>query len=209
VLRHGHSGRRFLLIHGNEETARRVLTEHLETASGIAYFVENRERNVPFFSGELDPNRMYSREGAEKNLRLLNPSWGDAQMENGLLVLDRTRYQLLEAVWPEKGDVLIAVHNNVEYSVRDEIAASNRVALKDETNPHEFCLCTTERDFELLSKGQYNVILQNHAAGADDGSLSRFAAREGFRYVNIETGLGKYEKQRAILDWVDRTLPPA
>ncbi len=207
-IHHGRARRRYLLIHGNEQTARQVLTLHLVQAHGSAVLVRNRTRNVPFQGGELDPNRMFSREGAERNLRSLNPGWSDAEVLSGLVILDRDRHQFLNAVWPAKGDALIAVHNNSGgYSVRDETEVSNRVALKDETNPHEFCLCTDPADFDLLAKGPYNVVLQNRARGADDGSLSRYAARAGFRYVNIEAGLGKLEKQRAMLDWVDGALP--
>jgi hypothetical protein len=209
VIRNGHAGRRYLLIHGNEETAREVLTQHLRTAQGTAYLIENKNRNIPFQGGELDPNRMFSRAGAERNLRTLNPNWPDAQVQNGLLALDRHRHEILDAVRPGKGDVLIAVHNNRDYSVADEATASNRTALNDQGNPHEFCLCTDEDDFELLAKGPYNVVLQNRPAGADDGSLSRYAAGAGFRYANIEAGLGQSEKQRRMLEWLDKTLPRA
>ncbi len=206
-IKNGKSSRRYLLIHGNEGTAREVLTAHLRSANGIAWLVENTTRNVRIQAGELDPNRMFSRDGAERNLRALNPGWHEAQVLNGLLMLDRQRHQVLNAVSPERGDVLIVVHNNTGYSVEDELANSNRVALNDRGSPHEFCLCTNERDFELLSKGQYNVVLQNRPPGLEDGSLSRYAAREGFRYVNIEAELGKMDKQRAMLEWVDTTLP--
>ncbi len=206
-IRNGRDRRRYLLIHGDEQTARQVLTAHMRTAKGTAYLVQNTTRNVPFHTGELDPNRMFSRDGAERNLRLLNPLWGDAQFLNGLLILDRKRHEIFDSVLPDEGDVLIAVHNNTAYSVNDETAASNRVALNDKANPHEFCLCTDARDFDLLAPGSYNVVLQNRPSGPEDGSLSRYAARTGVRYVNIEVGLGKFEKQAAMLEWVDRTLP--
>ena len=91
--------------------------------------------------------------------------------------------------------------------MRDEVGISDRVAMNDEPNPHEFCLCTDERDFNLLSKGVYNVVLQRQAPKADDGSLSRLSVVERFRYVNIEAGLGRVEKQTAMLKWLDATLP--
>ena len=206
-LRHDDANRRYLLIHGNEQTARAVLTAHMRTAKGTAWLVENATRNVSFRGGELDPNRMFSREGAERNLRKLDPDWSEAQILNGLTVLDRSRHQILDAVLPKRGDVLIAVHNNSEYSVNDELANSNRVALNDRENPHEFCLATDAGDFDLLSRGTYNVVLQNRPTGPEDGSLSRYAARNGFRYVNIECAMGNAAKQRAILEWVDGTLP--
>jgi hypothetical protein len=210
VIRKGRSGRRFLLIHGNEQTAREVLTAYMPNTRGTAYLVENTGRNVEFRGGQLDPNRMYSREGAEKNLRLLNPSWREPEIQEALDFLDRRRRDVLNAVRPKDGDVLITVHNNSQgYSVRDEVPISNRIAMNDADSPHEFFLCTDERDFELLSRGPYNVVLQNRTDAADDGSLSRFAAREGFRYVNLEAALGKFDVQRTMLEWLDKTLPHA
>lgn len=209
ILKGHSSGRRFLLIHGNESTARDVLTRYIATTKGEALLVQHTTRNVNFKAGLLDPNRMFSRDGADHNLRLQNPGWNEAQIASGLIVLERKRHEIVDAVRPHHGDVLIAVHNNGPgYSVRDEVSISDRVALNDEPNPHEFCLCTDPRDFELLSRGSYNVVLQNRAPRVDDGSLSRVAAREGFRYVNIEAGLGKTDKQWAMLKWLDATLPP-
>jgi len=202
------SARRFLLIHGNEGTAREVLTAHMRTASGTAWLVVDATRNVSLQGGLLDPNRMFSGEGADRSLRTLNPGWSEVQIINATLYLDRHRNQVINAVLPDRGDVLIAVHNNSEgYSVSDELAISDSVKLNDERSPHEFCLCTDARDFELLALGPYNVVLQNRGPQRDDGSLSRLAARRGFRYVNIEAGLGRLEKQAAMLKWVDSTLP--
>src|SRR5581483_5718031 len=89
VLRLRHSTRRYLLIHGNEETARQVLTEHMRIYPGIAYLVAGHERNVAVRGGVLDPNRMFSRVGAEKNLRFLNSGWSDSQIASTLEWLDR------------------------------------------------------------------------------------------------------------------------
>jgi len=207
VIRNGNSPRRYVLIHGDESTARQVLTHHMATAQGTAYLVENTGRNVAFQAGELDPNRMFSADGAERNMRRLNPDWPEAQILNGLLRLERGRRQVLAALRPGQGGVLIAAHNNRDYSLKDELEACNKTALNDRDNPHEFCLCTDERDFEVLSKGAYNVLLQNRPGGADDGSLSRRAVRDGFRYVNIEAAIGAMEKQRAMLEWLDKVLP--
>jgi hypothetical protein len=207
VINGHHSGRRFLQIHGNETTARDVLIEHMKSASGRAFLIENHDRYVQFKGGRLDPNRMFSREGAERNLRMLNPDWPEAQLISASLMLDRHRHELVNAVRPVKGDVLIAVHNNSSsYSVEDEVAISDRTALNNRANPHEFCLCTDPADFNRLSQGTENVVLQNRAPKVDDGSLSRLAAREGFRYVNIEVGMGRRAEQQRLLQWVDSTL---
>ena len=55
IRRNGRSKRRFLLIHGNEETAREVLVRFMDTQEGIAYIIESHNRNVPIDSGEIDP----------------------------------------------------------------------------------------------------------------------------------------------------------
>ena len=73
IVRNGHSKRRYLLIHGNEETARQVLEQHMQTHEGVAYVIESHTRLVTVESLKMDPNRMFSRVGAEANLKQLNP----------------------------------------------------------------------------------------------------------------------------------------
>jgi hypothetical protein len=180
----------------------------MEQAHGTAHLVVNTARNVDFRGGQLDPNRLFSDTGAYENFRKLNPSWSATQINEALVRLDRKRHELIDAVTPHRGDVLIALHNNSEaYSVNDELPLSDSTALNDSANPHEFCLCTSLSDFALLRQGPYNVVLQDRTPQDDDGSLSRLAARAGFRYVNIEAALGQFDKQQAMLQWAERTLP--
>lgn len=207
-IRNGRSKRRYLLIHGNEETAREVLKGHIATHKGIAHLVTGHERNVPVEGGGiLDPNRMFSRVGAEKNLKLLNKEWTQGQVDPVLARLDRERERLVKLLLPPRGGVLMAVHNNSQgYSVEDEVAISDAVSLKDRANPHEFFLAVQEADYRVIAESPYNVVLQNKAPREDDGSLSRLAARRGVRYVNLEVGLGKKEKQKEMLEWLERSL---
>ncbi|MDX2151787.1 MAG: hypothetical protein SFV54_13695 [Bryobacteraceae bacterium] len=207
VRKNGRSGRRYLLIHGDESTAREVLLEHMRRQEGIAHLVTNTTRTVRFEGGELDPNRLFSRAGAERNLRRLNPGWEAARLERALDRLDRERPALLKAILPPKGGLLVALHNNGRgYSMKDEIPISERTWLPDEQRPREFLLVTDGADFERLARGPYNVLLQSRPGGEEDGSLSRLAAREGVRYVNIEAGLGEAARQRAMLEFLEKTL---
>jgi hypothetical protein len=206
IVRHGHSSRRYLHIHGNENTAREVLLRHMRTHAGIAYLIQSTTRNVEIEGGQLDPNRMFSRVGAEKNLRMLNPQWPPDRLEKALNRLDRGRDKFVRHLFPPPGGLLIALHNNAEYSVKDEVSASDRVALSDPDHPHDFCLCTSPADFEIIAKSPYNVVLQNTAPAEDDGSLSRLAAKRNIRYVNIEASHGNFDKQAAILEWLDTHL---
>jgi hypothetical protein len=206
VIRKGHSRRRYLLIHGNEETAREVLTRHMQTHDGIAYVAENHTRNVPVESGQIDPNRMFSRDGAERSLKALNPDWTPERVQSALRILDQGREKLLEAFLPPRGGLLVALHNNAEYSVKDEVAASDATSIREPAHPRAFFLCTDPADYQILSKSGYNVVLQQKPQGQDDGSLSRVAAARGMRYVNLEVPIGNFSRQEEMLDWLEWVL---
>jgi hypothetical protein len=178
------SRRRYLRIHGNEET------------------------NVPILGGRIDPNRLFSREGADASLRRLNPDWTPIEITKALDWLDNERPHLLAALLPPGGELLFAVHNNSQgYSVEDEIPISQRTSLPRRAEPHEFFLATDPRDYQRLAAGPYNVVLQNDPAGPDDGSLSRLCAKRGVRYVNLEVASGKLAVQREMMEWLENTLP--
>jgi hypothetical protein len=207
IVRHGSDRRHYFWVHGNERTAHDVLLAHMKTFEGRAFLVENTVRNIPITGGKLDPNRMFSRAGAEKNLRTQNESWDQARLNGALDRLDRDRDRFLNTILPPDGKLLVALHNNGPgYSVNDEVPISDAVSLNNADHPHEFMLCTMRGDFNLLSKSGFNVVLQNVAPPDDDGSLSRLAAVRKMRYVNIEAAHGNVDGQRAMLDWVEKVL---
>ena len=208
ITYNGRGKRRYLLIHGNEETARIVLERHIQTHSGVLYETENHTRNIPILDGEIDPNRMFSRVGAAANLKRLNPAWTPDQIESALRILDRGRDKLVRALLPPPGGLLVALHNNSEsYSVNDEIPISDATSIREPGNPHAFFLCTNASDYETLTKSGYNVVLQSKAPPEDDGSLSRLAAVRNIRYVNLEVRLGDVLRQQEMLAWLDWVLP--
>ena len=132
IIRNGRSKHRYLLIHGNEETARTVLTRHMEAHEGIAYVIESHSRNIPVESGQIDPNRMFSRAGAEASLAKLNPDWKPERLKAALALLDRGREKLVRDLLPPPGGVTIALHNNSEgYSVADEQPISDAASLRE------------------------------------------------------------------------------
>jgi len=207
ILRHGHARRRYLFVHGNEETARQVLMEHMRTYKGIAYIIETHTRDVSIEGGSLDPNRMFSRVGAEANLKLLNPGWAPERLESALALLDRGREKLVRDLTPPPGGLTVALHNNSSrYSVASEEPISDAQSIRDPGNLHAFFLCTDPEDFRKLSASPYNVVLQQHAPKVDDGSLSRLAALRGFRYLNLEVALGDAARQKEMLDWMEARL---
>ncbi len=208
IQRHGRSLRRYLWIHGDERTARDVLLAHMKTARGTAHLTTSTRRVFPLLGGEIDPNRMFSREGAEKNLRSLNPKWDTARLAAALDRLDRERERFVRALLPPPGGLLVVLHNNARgYSARDELPISDRVSLADPQHPNNFLLATDPSDYDRLARSPFNVVLQNAAPSEDDGSLSRLAARRRVRYVNIEARLGDTTSQRAMLLWLEANLP--
>ena len=54
----------------------------------------------------------------------------------------------------------------------------------------------------MLKDSPFNVVLQS-SPDPDDGSLSRLAARRGFRYLNVECSVADYEAQQERLRWID------
>ncbi len=208
IHRYGRSLRRYLLIHGNEETARQVLLVHMINHEGIGYEVESHTRNVSIEGGLIDPNRMFSRVGAEANLKRLNPDWPRQKVDKALDVLDRGREKLVDAVLAPEGGLTVVLHNNSEgYSVADEEPISDAGSIRERDNPRAFFLCTDPEDFRILSRSAYNVVLQQKGPRPDDGSLSRLAAERGVRYVNLEVALGHRARQQEMLAWLEWTLP--
>lgn len=207
ALRHGRrSPRRYLVIHGDEDTARDVLLAHMQTADGSGLVVTGKTRHVTVRGLELDPNRMYSRAGAEASLRRLNAQAPEPQILGTLAWLDRRREKLLRTLTPGRGSRLFALHNNRNYSIQDEVEASDQVAMNEPDKPRHFFLCTDARDFTILKGSPYNVVLQTKAE-PDDGSMSRLAARRGFRYINLECAIGDFEGQMARVKWLEGHLP--
>jgi len=198
--------RRYLFIHGDEDTARAILSAYSNDHDGITYLVTGKEREVNIAGAKIDPNRMFSRVGAEKSIRDLNPNMDAGKITAALDYLDHNRERLIRRLTPEKGSRLVALHNNRDYSVKDEVAASDQTSLKQPDLPGNFFLCTSPSDYDILKQSPYNVVLQTKSE-PDDGSLSRLAAKRGFRYINLECHLGNYEDQMAMLRWMDDRLP--
>ncbi len=208
ITRNGRPKRRYVLIHGDESTAREVLASHIRWNDGIAYAIESTTRDVPIESGKIDPNRMFSAAGAEASLKQLNPDWGAPQVQAALTLLDHHREKVLRTLLPSHGGLTVALHNNSgAYSVANEQPASDAASLREPANPHAFYLCTDPADFKILAGSGYNVLLQHSKPAADDGSLSRAAAARNLRYVNVEVGMGHPARQKEMLDWLEWVLP--
>jgi len=207
VIDGGESSRRYIWLHGDEQTARIAIEAHMKSHPGRAFLIAGSEREVQFEGGMLDPNRMFSREGAEKNLNKFSPKWSEKKMNSALDKLDRDRENFLTAITPPDSGLLVALHNNLRgYSIEDEVDNSNEISIKSDQNAHDFFLCTDRNDFTKLSQSPFNVVLQASADSEDDGSLSRAMAKRGIRYVNIEVRLGWLSQQKKMLNILESVL---
>ncbi|MBI89702.1 MAG: hypothetical protein CMG60_06395 [Candidatus Marinimicrobia bacterium] len=207
IVKNGDSPNRYIWIHGDEKTARMALEDHLDLFEGTAFFIENDEREIPFETTIIDPNRIFSRNGAYHTLRKFKPNWEIQKLNAALDYIHNEKVNLIQAIKPTKKGLLISVHNNSRgYNVYREKDKSQAVSIKSGQNPRDFIICTDKNDFEILSSGPYNVVLQNELPDKDDGSLSWEAIRLNIRYLNIETRLGYRTKQRKILEFVEKNL---
>ena len=203
LVQNGDSPNRYIWLHGDEQTARMALEYHIGLYNGLAFFIESETREIPFKSTIVDPNRIFSRDGAYYALRKFKPGWQPGTLKMALDEIDRERESFLDILMPNKNGLLISLHNNFRgYNVHKEKGNSQRISIKKNENPRDFIICTNSSDFEILVSSPYNVVLQNELPERDDGSLSWEALRRNVRYLNIETRLGYLSKQKAMLKYI-------
>ncbi|MFZ1703058.1 MAG: hypothetical protein WAT79_01865 [Saprospiraceae bacterium] len=84
----------------------------------------------------------------------------------------------------------------------DQTSGSNLscedIYINPNINNSEFFIVTQRRDFSVLSKKRYNVVLQNDHP-VDDGSMSVFAHKNKIRYINSEAKMGRTKEQIDML----------
>ena len=209
VIKNGESNRRFIWIHGDEKTAAILLKRHLKDNYGTAFLIENNKREVYINDYMVDPNRIFSKAGVEKNLIKFNGNISKTAIDKMVNFIANDKEKFFDRITPPNGGLLIALHNNLHaYTIEDEIPLSTEISLKNSEHPHHhnFFICTNRDDYNLLSKSPYNVVLQETDPEEDNGSLSWFANRKGVRFINIETRLGYLSTQTKMLQYIEDHL---
>ena len=207
LVSNGNSSNRYIWLHGDEQTAKMALEYHIKKYQGIAFFIDSETREIPFQSTIIDPNRIFSRKGSYHALRKFKPHWPPGTLKKALDMLDVERKEFLNVLMPDESGYLVSLHNNFRgYNVYKEKNKSQKVSIKKTENPRDFIICTDENDYEKLSSGPFNVVLQNKLPESDDGSLSWEALRRNVRYLNVETRLGYLSKQKKILKFIEEVL---
>ena len=157
----------------------------------------------------MDPNRIFSKAGVEKNLIKFNGNISKTDVDQMVNLIANDKEKFFDRITPPNGGLLIALHNNLHaYSIDDEIPFSTEISLKNSEHPHHhnFFICTNRDDYNILSKSAYNVVLQETDPEEDNGSLSWFANRKGVRFINIETRLGYLSIQTKMLQYIEDHL---
>jgi hypothetical protein len=195
----------FISLHDDETTAQRVVSTYLKNNDLAFIQIENNKKRLIRFtylkrSYAFDPNRIFSREGIKKTLKLYgsySPVVANKVKEFAALILNQLN----------KAKTIIAVHNNSngKYSILSYLQGGklcrnaikvNKVAKSD---PDDFFLTTSLLLFEKLKKKNFNVVLQDNLNVYDDGSLSFYYRHINKRYINMEARKGHFLKQAQML----------
>ena len=125
IIENGESNRRLVWIHGDEKTAELLIRKHLKKNSGTAYLINNIEREVVVNGFLLDPNRIFTNDGAKRNIIKLNNNVSKLELNKTLELISNDREAFFESISPPDGGLLIALHNNIRnYSIKNEIPLS-------------------------------------------------------------------------------------
>jgi hypothetical protein len=224
---------RYVVIHGDEETAPVATEEHLKRHPGVMIQLVNpRKRWVTFklprlpYTYDFDPNRMFTRTGIEKNVRALNRRTRRSRYPLLFEEVEKFREQFLKLVVGSRPPDLavIAVHNNSTSPRSDfsfETFVNSRgyfpgveaMQYRRSHSPFNLFIVTEAAVYDELARRGLNAVLENAELAHDDGSLSVFCGREKLRYANVETRQGELARQVEMLDtvreiWAARPAAP-
>ena len=69
TVKNGESPNRFIWLHGDEMTAKMALNSHIRQFQGVAFFIQNESREIPFKSTMVDPNRIFFKKGVISRIK--------------------------------------------------------------------------------------------------------------------------------------------
>lgn len=224
---------RYVVIHGDEETAPLATEEHLKRHPGVMIQLINpRKRWVTFklpklpYTYDFDPNRIFTRTGIERNVRALNRRTRRGRFPRLFEEVEKFRDQLLKLILGSRPPDLavIAVHNNSTSPRSDfsfETFVNSRgyfpgveaMQYRRSQSPFNLFIVTEAAVYDELAQRGLNAVLENAELAHDDGSLSVFCGREKIRYANVETRQGELARQIEMLDtvreiWAARPAAP-
>ena len=106
IVEHGDSPIHYIWLHGDEKTAQMALNYHIKKYSGKAFFIQNDSREIPYQEAQIDPNRIFSRNGSFYALTKFKLDWSPGTLRTALDELDDECQQFLEELIPGHDAVL-------------------------------------------------------------------------------------------------------
>lgn len=203
----------FINLHDDEATSVEATRKILEEYGGLLIEIENyAQRNIRFRLGNsfynVDPNRIFSKEGIAKSLKELGRTSSKAELE-----VTKFGQRIIQLI-PGDTKYVIALHNNTpglfsakEYSpghIRS--IETKKIYLNPEEDADDFFLTTDNTLYEKLADHGFNTILQDNKHCTDDGSLSVYCGKNNIRYVNCETEHGKSRQYYQMIRTLMGTL---
>jgi hypothetical protein len=197
----------YIILHDNENTAAEVTREYIKEQGGTVYEVRAQGMREITFSLDrkeyrFDPNRIFSLEGTEKTLDNYNSTNWRNKKKSIIKAISNVASKLIRCL---KGrNIMIAVHNNKDgnFSVRSFKNIAKKIYVNSKMDSDDFFIVNREEDYKYFSLHGYNVAFQDE--GENDGSLLAWACNNDRRYINVETRHGEKEKQKEMLNLVNR-----
>jgi hypothetical protein len=201
-------GRLVTLVHSTDGTTNRVITFDWNKTS--YQFDPNRiftsdiavlKNNIKVIKGKGEVNDFIVREVK----KLADAIWSEIGSFSFIIALHNNKNEagaLVRKNWfkkvyrPESFSVVSYVKKFEEED--DSNLSCAEIYINPRLNNSEFFIVTERRDFSLLYRKKYSVVLQNDNP-VDDGSLSVYSKKQGKRYVNSEAKMGKVREQIEML----------
>ena len=132
---------------------------------------------------------------------------GQSKKKTVLDAMDRDREKFLNILFPDSGEVVIALHNNFKgYNVKLEIPKSDTVSIKKDQTPETFIYVRIEETLKFFQNLPLTLFCKKVTLKRR-WFLSWAAVKWGVRYVNIETRLGWLSMQKRMLRYANEHLP--
>jgi hypothetical protein len=195
-------------LHDNENTsveATKTILNNQKFKGKLVELQHTGERLISFeYQGgkyQIDPNRMFTKAGIEKNLKNYG-NYSDEARDTVFAFGQKIYQDFLRG-----SRLIVAMHNNKNegYNVKSYLQDGEYQSDAEEVfyNPKwgtgEFFYVIDPEHFNFFKQKKINAVLQNNQKVTDDGSLSVFAQQQKMAYLNVEAQHGNLKPQIKML----------
>jgi hypothetical protein len=195
-------------LHDNENTsveATKAILNNKKFKGKLVELQHTGERLISFeYRGskyQIDPNRMFTKIGIEKNLKNYG-NYSDEARDTIFAFGQKIYRNFLR-----DSRLIVAMHNNRNegYNVKSYLSGGEYQSDAAEVfyNPKwgtgEFFYVIDQAHFNFFKQKKVSAVLQDNQKVTDDGSLSVFAQQHKIAYLNVEAQHGKLKPQIKML----------